>query len=72
LKRKLSATFQVRDIFGSAKYETIYEGDSFYNFSQFIRKSPTFSLKLSFKINNYKLNRERGSDEGVDVEEFEM
>ncbi len=72
MKRKLSATFQVSDIFGTAKHETIYEGDSFYNFSQFTRKSPTFNLKLSFKINNYKLNRERGSNGGVDVEEFEM
>lgn len=72
LKRKLSATFQVRDIFGTAKHETLYEGDNFYKFSQFNHKSPTFNLKLSFKINNYKTKRERGSNGGVDVEEFEM
>lgn len=72
LKRKLSATFQVRDIFGTAKHETLYEGDTFYNFSQFNRKSPVFSLKLSFKINNYKVKRGRGDGSGVDVEEFEM
>lgn len=71
-KRKLSATFQVRDIFKTAKHETQYEGDNFYNFSQFNHKSPTFNLKLSFKINNYKTKRERGSEGGVDVEEFEM
>ncbi|BAX81774.1 TonB-dependent receptor domain-containing protein [Labilibaculum antarcticum] len=72
MKRKLSATFQVRDIFGTAKHETLYEGDTFYNFSQFDHNSPTFNLKLSFKINNYKTKRERGSEGGVDVEEFEM
>lgn len=72
MKRKLSATFQVRDIFGTAKYETLYEGDNFYNYSQFNGKAPSFNLKLSFKINNYKMKRERGSDGGVDVEEFEM
>ncbi|PKQ61991.1 hypothetical protein BZG02_13710 [Labilibaculum filiforme] len=73
LKRKLSATFQVKDIFGTAKHETLYEGDNFYNFSQFNHKSPSFNLKLSFKINNYKTKRERGGSEGgVDVEEFEM
>ncbi|MBI9058958.1 MAG: TonB-dependent receptor [Labilibaculum sp.] len=72
LKRKLSATFQVRDIFGTAKHETLYEGENFYNFSQFNRKSPVFSLKLSFKINNYKVKRGKGNGSGVDVEEFEM
>ncbi|MBN2595398.1 MAG: TonB-dependent receptor [Marinifilaceae bacterium] len=72
MKRKLSATFQIRDIFATAKHETLYEGDNFYNFSQFNHKSPTFNLKLSFKINNYKMKRERGSEGGVDVEEFEM
>jgi len=72
MKRKLSATFQIRDIFGTAKHETLYEGDNFYNYSQFNRKGPIFNLKLSFKINNYKMKRERGSDGGVDVEEFEM
>ncbi|MDQ1772522.1 TonB-dependent receptor [Labilibaculum sp. A4] len=72
MKRRLSATFQVRDIFGTAKHETLYEGDNFYNFSRFSHKSPTFNLKLSFKINNYKMKRERGSEGGVDVEEFEM
>jgi outer membrane cobalamin receptor len=72
LKRKLSATFQVRDIFGTAKHETLYEGDNFYNFSQFNHKSPTFNLKLSFKINNYKMKREGRSEGGADVEEFEM
>ncbi|MBL4559582.1 MAG: TonB-dependent receptor [Labilibaculum sp.] len=72
MKRKLSATFQVRDIFGTAKHETLYEGDNFYNHSEFNGKAPTFNLKLSFKINNYKMKRERRSEGGVDVEEFEM
>ena len=72
LKRKLSATFQVRDIFRTAKHETLYEGDKFYIFSQFNRKSPVFNLKLSFKINNYKTKRGRGNGDGVDVAEFEM
>lgn len=70
-KRKLSATLQVRDVFGTSKHETLYTGNGFYNFSKMDPKTPTFKLKLSYKINNYKKKRGR-TQNGVDVEEFEM
>nr|WP_320119968.1 TonB-dependent receptor [uncultured Marinifilum sp.] len=70
--RKLSATFQVRDILGTFKHDMEYSGIDFYNRSQFEMKSPTFRLNLSFKINNYKQKRGNKSGNGVDVEEFEM
>ncbi|MGQ1909597.1 TonB-dependent receptor domain-containing protein [Marinifilum sp. RC60d5] len=70
--KKLSATFQVRDILGTFKHDTEYSGVDFYNHSKFEMKSPTFRLNLSFKINNYKQKRGKGSADGVDVEEFEM
>jgi len=71
-KRKLSATFQVRDVFGTSKHETVYSGNDFYTYSKFKRESPSFHLNLSFKINNYNQQRGRKSENGVDVEEFEM
>jgi len=71
-KRKLSATLQVRDVFGTSKHETLYTGTDFYNYSQMDPKTPMVRLKLSYKINNYKMKRGRRSANGVDVEEFEM
>lgn len=71
-KRKLSATFQVRDIFGGAKHETVYSGDSFYNHSMFKMDAPSFHLNLSFKINNYQKKKERKMENGGDSEDFEM
>ncbi|WP_321515866.1 TonB-dependent receptor domain-containing protein [Marinifilum fragile] len=70
--RKLSATFQVRDVLGTFKHETEYMGEGFYNFNKFEMNSPVFRLNLSYKINNYKQNRGRRSENGVDVEDFEM
>ncbi len=71
-KRKLSATFQVRDVLGSFKHETEYKGEDFYSFNKYEMNSPIFRLNLSFKINNYKQKRGQNSLDGVDVEEFEM
>eukprot|EP01029_Cantina_marsupialis_P022172 TRINITY_DN539_c0_g1_i1.p1 TRINITY_DN539_c0_g1~~TRINITY_DN539_c0_g1_i1.p1 ORF type:complete len:820 (+),score=116.08 TRINITY_DN539_c0_g1_i1:6908-9367(+) len=71
-KRKLSATLQVRDVFGTSEHETLYTGAGFYNFRKMEPKTPTLRLKLSYKINNYTMKRGRRSENGVDVEEFEM
>ena len=70
--RKLSATFQVRDVLGTFKHETEYLGEGFYNFNKFEMNSPVFRLNLSYKINNYKQKRGKRSVNGVDVEDFEM
>jgi outer membrane cobalamin receptor len=71
-KRKLSATFQMRDVLGTFKHEMEYMGEGFYNFNKFEMDYPAFRLNLSYKINNYKQKRGRRSVNGVDVEEFEM
>ena len=70
--RKLSATFQVRDILGTFKHETEYTGEDFFNYNKFEMDSPMFRINLSFKINNYKQKRGRNGANGVDVEDFEM
>tara|TARA_R110001583_G_scaffold16041_3_gene65122 strand:- start:12239 stop:14716 length:2478 start_codon:yes stop_codon:yes gene_type:complete len=71
MKRKLSATLQVRNILNTAKYENINEGPDFYNYSKFDMQWPNIKLNLSYKINNFK--KKRGAiGQGGDMEEFEM
>lgn len=66
--KKLSATFQVRDIFGTAKHEFLSEGEDFRSYMEFSRKSPTFMLTLTYNFNHYKNNRQR-NENGVEEEE---
>lgn len=53
-KGVLSATLQIRDIFGTGfrQYETYTP--TTYTYSEFYRDAPIISLDLSLKINNYK------------------
>jgi outer membrane receptor protein involved in Fe transport len=69
MKRKLSATLQLRNILNTAKHENISEGNGFYNYSKFDMQWPSIKLNLSYRINNYKKKRE---PRGEDMEEFEM
>lgn len=72
MNRKISATFNVRDVFNTGKHESITSTDNYYNHNVFDFKGPIFSLKLSYKINNYKAKR-RKSNGGDDMGEgFEM
>jgi len=71
MKRKLSATLQVRNIMGTAKHENISEGNGFYNYSKFDMQWPSVKLNLSYKINNYKRKR-NGRGANGEMEEFEM
>lgn len=63
----LSFTFQVRDIFGTMAWESTNFGDDFYNFRSWDPNTPTLSLRVSYRINNYRADRRvpRG-DEGRD------
>jgi len=60
LKNKLSATVQVRDVFGTMSHSAIYQGDDFYTSYEFNPNTPIVTLTLSFKINNFKQERRRG------------
>jgi outer membrane cobalamin receptor len=66
----LSATLQVRDIFGSGKYENISEGINFYNYSRFDRKAPMVSLTLTYNFNNFKQQRNRVGDTDTGIEDM--
>ena len=54
---KLSATFKVRDIFQTMRHEMTSYTETFNTYNSFYRQSPTFSLTLSYRINNYKQKR---------------
>jgi len=69
MKRKLSVIAQVRDVLSTAQHEFTSEGPDFYNYILYKRKSPFFSVTLTYKLNNYKMKREKGSGgEGMDSE----
>ncbi len=67
--RKLSVTLQLRDIFGTAVYESYSYGPGFSNYMKRKREPRVFMISLSYKINNYKpeqrgnMNRNEGMGE---------
>ena len=67
--RTLSITFQMRDVFQTAKREGYTYGDGFqtYNFNQ--RKAPILMLNLTLNLNNFKQKRDRGGSEDSDMGE---
>ncbi len=64
LDRKLSATLQLQDIFGSMKHEMSSYGNNFNTFSKFGREPRVLMLSLSYKINNFKQERQQSRSGG--------
>lgn len=70
LKKTLSATLQVRDIFGTALRENISRGEGFYTYNKYQPKSPNVSITLSYRFNNFKQSRKgNGGNVGISEEE---
>lgn len=67
---QLSATLQVRDLFGTGYHQYESETPSSYTYSEFYRNSPMLSLDLSFKINNYRQRNNKNGD-SFDSDEFD-
>ncbi|MBU2651501.1 MAG: outer membrane beta-barrel family protein, partial [Bacteroidetes bacterium] len=73
LKRSLSAVLQVKDIFGTLKYEiTSSEKNVFYERSRFTMEPQVVMLTLSYKFNNFQLRKDDmgdpgNSDSGMDI-----
>jgi len=61
--KNLSATLQIRDLFQTAKHESVSEGRDFYRYSKFTHEAPLFMMNLSYNINNFKPERERDREE---------
>ncbi|MBE0432227.1 TonB-dependent receptor [candidate division WOR-3 bacterium] len=66
--RKLSATLQVRDIFGTAKHEFLSEGADFRSYTEFTRQSPVVSFTLTLNLNRFRQESER-DENGEEYEE---
>ncbi len=70
IKNKLSATFQIRDIFNTMKFDTYHESEYYINSLTFTPSTPFVSFSLSFKFNNYKKpSRQLGNINEFDFEE---
>ncbi len=72
IKNQLSAILQVRDVFGTARYEYTSEGPDFYSYNKYDRESPIVMLNLRFNFNNYKpeRRRENGDAGGMREDDF--
>ena len=74
IPRILTATLQVRDLFGTAKHKFTSEGPTFYSTMEMTRKSPMVTLTLTYNINNYKKDNksvnENGNDDAQMDDEF--
>ena len=63
LKKKLTATLSLQDLFGTAAYQRESVTSNFKNRFEMKREPRVVMLTLSYKINNFKSN-ERGGDSG--------
>ncbi|KAA3611093.1 MAG: TonB-dependent receptor [Calditrichaeota bacterium] len=73
--KTLSATLQIRDMFGTANYEHTSKGTDFYTYRLYEREFPEITLNVRYFINRQqnKKDRNRGGGDGEDFnggEEF--
>jgi outer membrane receptor protein involved in Fe transport len=59
----LSATLQLRNILGTANWESLYESDSYYSYNLTERESPMITLNLRY---NFNMKPKRDSEGGGD------
>jgi outer membrane receptor protein involved in Fe transport len=64
LKKKLTLSLNVRDLFATGKFAFTSEGSSFYTYNKFRREAPVVTLNLTYRINNYRQASRRNSEQG--------
>jgi outer membrane receptor protein involved in Fe transport len=62
--RKLSATLQVSDLFGSIKRDFVSSGEGFEQYVLMRREPRVVMLSLSYRINNYRPERQDYTESG--------
>jgi outer membrane receptor protein involved in Fe transport len=67
LKNKLTAAFQIRDIFRTMHMTDISRGTNFYTYNERRPMGPVFTFTLSWRINNFK-KEANGPDETNEIE----
>ena len=71
MKKRISATLSVRDVFGTMKMQGTSFGDNFRSTFKNLREPRVLMLTLSYKINNYKLDKQAPTEEsGQGTEEM--
>ena len=63
MKKKLSATLSVRDLLGTMKMQGTSFGDNFKSTFKMQREPRVLMLTLSYKINNYKMDRQAPAEQ---------
>ncbi len=63
MKKKLSATLSVRDVLGTMRMEGTSIGDGFKSTFKMTREPRVLMLTLSYKINNYKVDKQAPSEQ---------
>ena len=63
MKKKLTATVSVRDVLGTAKFEGTSFGQDFKSTFRMQREPRVVMLTLSYKINNYKIDKQAAPTE---------
>jgi len=70
LNKALTANLQARDILGTSIREYTSEGPGFNTHYKYDPDSPVVALTLSYRFNNYKINRRSAGNGGGDSDEF--
>jgi outer membrane receptor protein involved in Fe transport len=63
MKKKLTATISMRDVLGTMRMEGTSFGDDFKSTFRMKREPRVLMLTLSYKINNYKLDRQAPAEQ---------
>jgi outer membrane receptor protein involved in Fe transport len=63
MKKKLTATLSVRDVFGTMRMQRTSAGENFKSAMKMTREPRVLMLTLSYKINNFKMGRESNQEE---------
>lgn len=71
LKRKLSVSFNVKDIFQTMNHTSTTYGSNYMLYSERNRVSPQFRLSISYRINNYNPERKKQQGERDEMDGME-
>ena len=63
MKKKLSATLSVRDLLGTMRMQGTSSSDNFKSTFKMTREPRVLMLTLSYKINNYKMDRQAPAEQ---------
>jgi len=66
--KNLTITLSARDLFKTNKHDFTSSGQNFYSHDYFNREAPIFMLNLSYKINNYKRQNQKGEN-GMEMQQ---